>query len=96
MSVIAAVSLEYAPDSAGHVRAAVEKAAAATTTEDGCIGYRSFRSDQQANTIIIVEKWRDHDAADTHQSSPALRTLLDSVRDHLVAPLAVVLMGSSM
>jgi autoinducer 2-degrading protein len=38
----------------------------ATVREDGCLGYEVSRGNEDRNTFVLYEKWRDQAALDAH------------------------------
>ena len=42
---------------------------AAVKAEDGCLQYDYFLPTQDANTVLLLEKWRDQTAIEKHNAS---------------------------
>ena len=44
--------------------------------EPGCLGYETFQSADDANTIVLIERYRDKSALDAHLNSPHYQDLV--------------------
>jgi quinol monooxygenase YgiN len=44
--------------------------------EPGCLGYEAFQSVDDDNTIVIIERYRDKSALDSHLNSPHYQDLV--------------------
>lgn len=58
------------------VLAHVAELRSASLGEPGCLEYAAFRSVDAADSVLLVERYRDADAVDAHQQSPHYRTLV--------------------
>jgi quinol monooxygenase YgiN len=53
--------------------------------EPGCLGYEALQSADDANTVVIIERYRDKSALDSHLDSPHYQDLVvNRVRPLLV------------
>ena len=43
--------------------------------EDGCIQYDYHLSLEEADTVVLLEKWRDSEALAAHMQQPHMKTL---------------------
>lgn len=46
-----------------------------TRAEDGCLEYGFALEDAEAGTILVIERWRDQAALDTHLATPEIAEL---------------------
>lgn len=47
----------------------VKELVQASRKEEGCLGYNSFQSDDDARVHLIIEQWQDKEALDKHSKS---------------------------
>jgi quinol monooxygenase YgiN len=67
----------------------------ATLREDGCLGYEVSRGNEDRNTFVLYEKWRDRAALDAHFAmdhftrlgTNGVRKLMSDRRSVLTSPL---------
>ena len=52
--------------------------------EDGCMQYDYFFSAQEENTVVLLEKWRDAAALETHLAQPHMAEIR-AVKEQFVA-----------
>lgn len=49
--------------------------AAAIRAEPGNLGYAYFRPMHDAQTVLLIDRWRDQAALDVHHASPMMATI---------------------
>lgn len=70
--LIATITIK--PGSFDAVRAAALPCLEATRKEPGCISYELFRSVEDENTLVFVERWESRAVLDAHFHMPHLKT----------------------
>lgn len=51
--------------------------------EEGCIEYNLYRSQNNSNILTFVEKWKDMDAIEAHNSSAHFTTIVPRLKPFL-------------
>lgn len=59
-----------------HVLAQVVEVRTASLAEPGCLGYEVFRATDATDTLLLVERYRDHAAIQAHRESAHYQTLV--------------------
>ncbi len=81
--VIATIQLK--PGTAAGLRGAIAALVAATRAEDGCIAYEFFASLEDADRLVVVEKWVTREALTVHSKQPHMQVWRDASGPHLVS-----------
>jgi quinol monooxygenase YgiN len=68
-TVVVVAHWQTAPDTHDDVRALTTELRSRTLEEPGCVGYEIYQSADDANTIVLVERYRDRSAMEAHQAS---------------------------
>ena len=58
-----------------------------TTAEDGCVFYRYFRDNDDADHFVFVEEWRDDQSLDVHLRGPRVTTMRAAAEPLLAEPI---------
>lgn len=64
--LINAVIYTFPADRADEAERLLAELRDATVREDGCLGYEVSRGNEDRNTFVLYEKWRDQAALDAH------------------------------
>jgi quinol monooxygenase YgiN len=90
MVVVTAV-MRFKGAAEGPVREALERLAAATRREPGCLEYSLHVRNGAPAEVFIYERWRDSAALDRHGSSPHLAEFRANMAEHFAKPSSVSL-----
>ena len=63
------VRMKFAPEDQPAVRELLRNLGAASRQESGCITYVTHYVENEPNTVVIYEQYRDADALEAHRSS---------------------------
>jgi quinol monooxygenase YgiN len=85
--LLVTVTLHVHADKRDEAIAAAGVARAATLAEDGCIDYRFFTATDDPNAVLVLERWRDVAALETHMTTPHLATLQQAMGALVDGPL---------
>ena len=58
-----------------------------TSMEDGCLAYRYYRDNEDANHFVFIEEWRDDDSLDVHLEAGHVLGMLAAVEPLLERPI---------
>jgi quinol monooxygenase YgiN len=64
--LINAVTYTFPADRADEAARLLAELRDYTVKEDGCLGYEVSRGNEDPNTFVLYEKWRDQAALDAH------------------------------
>jgi quinol monooxygenase YgiN len=64
------VRFKFAPEDRAEMAEAVRILAAESRREPGCVSYIPHQSEEDPNTIVIYEQYRDEQALAAHRESP--------------------------
>lgn len=81
--IILAGHLKTDPARVHELSAALRALVPATLAEDGCLDYHFALDDAEAGTVLVYERWRDHDALMTHLTQPAVTGVLGAWADSI-------------
>ena len=56
--------------------------------DDGCLRYEWYKS-EEPQTYILIERWRDREAASVHLKAPHTQAVLARMRDCVPAPFTI-------
>ncbi len=65
------------------VGAALQKLAAASREETGCIAYQVYESAAAPGVFVTIEKWESQEHLDAHMKAPNLTAAMSTVGEHL-------------
>lgn len=74
------VTVAADPEHLGEVIDGLNRMAAESQREDGCIGYDIYQSTSDPHRLIIVETWADQAALDAHALTPHYTTILPALK----------------
>ncbi|GAB4065741.1 hypothetical protein GCM10028777_16300 [Angustibacter speluncae] len=77
------------PEAVEAVREALRTLAAATRTEDGCLGYDLHESVADPGTFVTVERWTDQASLDAHLAGPNVAAAFSAAEGALAGEVAV-------
>ncbi|MFE1308253.1 putative quinol monooxygenase [Streptomyces sp. NPDC058755] len=89
MSIEITVVFDVVPDRMEPVVAAFGKLCAATRQEEGALRFDAFRSEEHANTVVLVEEWADQEAIDLHMKEAYVAGFLAEVDGAFARPAQV-------
>ena len=75
----------------GQLERAIAEVQRPTSEEDGCLGYRAFRSVRDPREYYVHSRWRDQAAFDHHARLPHTLRFVSVVEPLLDHPFAVSL-----
>jgi quinol monooxygenase YgiN len=78
MSVRLVVTFTAAPGKGGELAKAFEKRAAECRKEPGCEQFDIFQGTTNSDQVVLLERWSDQDALDTHAKLNRTRPPLDA------------------
>lgn len=64
------VRFKFAPEDRDEMAAIVKLLTAESRREPGCVSYIAHQSEDDPDTIVIYEQYRDEDALTAHRESP--------------------------
>ena len=64
------VRFRFAPEDRAEMAEAVRILAAESRREPGCVSYSPHQSEEDPNTIVIYEQYRDEQSLAAHRESP--------------------------
>jgi quinol monooxygenase YgiN len=64
------VRFKFAPEDRDEMVAIVKLLAAESRREPGCVSYIAHQAEDDPDTIVIYEQYRDEDALTAHRESP--------------------------
>ena len=70
-------------------RTALAELAAATRSEEGCLGYAAYESGAAPGLFVTVEEWRDQSDLDAHMSTPHLARAFEVLGPQLEGEVAI-------
>ena len=59
--------------------AAAAAMSAASTAEDGCIEYSFWTSNDDPNSMLLIERWENEEALTAHMTAPHLATFITAI-----------------
>lgn len=77
------VTVTANPEHLSEVIDGLNRMAAESRREKGCIGYDIYQNTVDPFSLIIVETWADQAALDAHGQTPHYKTILPSLRDKM-------------
>jgi quinol monooxygenase YgiN len=69
------VRFKFAPEDRAEMTEAVRVLAAASRLEPGCVSYIPHASEDDPDTIVIYEQYRDDEALSAHRETPHFKKL---------------------
>ena len=81
--------LKAKPGAEQKVAAAMHACIAPTLKEAGNISYVPQQDQDDAQTLIFVERWVSRKSLEEHMETPHFKVMIDNVKDLLAAPPAV-------
>jgi quinol monooxygenase YgiN len=85
--VIAALSLRFKPDCRDRVLERLAPAVEATRAEPGNRAFDVFAARDDADRLVLLERWESREALDLHLAQPYMREVLAMLQDTLAEPL---------
>ena len=77
------VTVTAQPEHVDEVIEGLNRMAAESQKEDGCIGYYIYQNTVAPNELVIVETWRDQAALDAHAKTPHYTGILPPLKDKM-------------
>lgn len=92
MSITLFATLSAKPGHADTLKKELEKMLAPSRAEPGCQRYEMYQSEQDANTLHMIEAYVDRAALETHSNSAYFKTLVVNVSPILEKELDITYM----
>lgn len=86
--VVVTLRLQFLPGTLDRVLERIVPIALLTREEPGNVSFDVFRARDDDDRLVILERWRDQDALDSHWAEPYTQEVLALFEDNLVAPLS--------
>lgn len=77
------VTVDVKPGFHDEVVEALNRLAAESRKEDGCIGYEIFQNTVRPDQVLIMETWQNQQVLDAHGQTPHYTTILPPLRDKM-------------
>lgn len=81
------VYFKVAPEKRDEFLENAKRVVAGTVAEEGCISYHLYEDTVEANTFILVEKWRDAESLKLHEQTPHFQEFVGGINDLVTGPL---------
>jgi quinol monooxygenase YgiN len=88
--VVVVATVQVRPGTEDEALAALTAGLEGAHGEDGCLAYALHRDLDEPTRFVVVERWRDQEALDSHAREPHLREMLAKVGALIAAPPSIL------